>query len=84
MSSPPARKPLYFVASSWKDLKRLPGAVQDTFGTLLLDVQYGETPASAKRRGIATPKRHLDLVRNRYHLAGRHYTTIEQQEDRHA
>lgn len=26
----------------------LPGPVQDTFGTLLLDVQYGETPESAK------------------------------------
>ena len=128
MSSAPARKPLYFVASSWKDLKGLPGAVQDTFGTLLLDVQYGETPANAKplkgfggagvleivedfggdtyrsvytvnfpravyvlhvfqkksRRGIATPKRHLDLVRNRYHLAERHYATIAHQEDRHA
>lgn len=46
--SPSARKPLYFIGSSWKDLKRLPGTVQDTFGTLLLDVQYGETPASAK------------------------------------
>jgi len=44
----PTRKPLYFIASSWKDLKRLPGPVQDTFGTLLLDVQYGETPGSAK------------------------------------
>ena len=44
----PTRKPLYFIASSWKDLKALPGPVQDTFGTLLLDVQYGETPESAK------------------------------------
>ena len=44
----PTRKPLYFIASSWKDLKALPGSVQDTFGTLLLDVQYGETPESAK------------------------------------
>ena len=40
---PPTRKPLYFIASSWKDLKGLPGPVQDTFGTLLLDVQYGDT-----------------------------------------
>ena len=44
----PARKPLYFIASSWKDLKGLPGPVQDTFGTLLLDVQYGDTPGGAK------------------------------------
>lgn len=42
------RKPLYFIASSWKDLKGLPGPVQATFGTLLLDVQYGDTPGSAK------------------------------------
>jgi phage-related protein len=46
--APPGRKPLFFIASSWKDLKRLPGPVQDTFGTLLLDVQYGDTPTSAK------------------------------------
>ena len=123
-----ARKPLYFIASSWKDLKGLPGSVQDTFGTLLLDVQYGETPASARplkgfggagvleivedhigdtyrsvytvnfsnavyvlhvfqkksKHGIATPKRDLDLVRSRYHLAEQHYATLEYQEDRHA
>jgi phage-related protein len=124
----PTRKPLYFIASSWKDLKALPGPVQDTFGTLLLDVQYGETPESAKplkgfggagvleivedhdgdtyrsvytvnfrdavyvlhvfqkksTRGIATPKRDLDLVRRRYHRAERHHAALEQQEDRHA
>lgn len=109
-------------------MKGLPGAVQDTFGTLLLDVQYGETPTSAKplkgfggagvleivedfdgntyrcvytvnfpraayvlhvfqkksRRGMATPKRDLNLVRSRYHVAEQHYATMEQQEDRHA
>jgi len=125
---PPNRKPLFFVASSWKDLKRLPGPVQDVFGTLLLDVQYGETPASAKalsgfggagvleiveedaggayratytvkfpravyvlhvfqkksKRGIATPKRDLDLIRSRFDLAKQHYATLGQQEDRHA
>jgi phage-related protein len=124
----PARKPLYFIASSWKDLKALPGQVQDTFGTLLLDVQYGETPDSAKplrgfggagvleivedhdgdtyrsvytvnfrhaiyvlhvfqkksKQGIATPKRDLDLVRRRYHVAERHYAALEHPEDRHA
>jgi len=44
---PSARRPLFFVGASWKDLKRLPGHVQDIFGTLLLDVQYGERPSSA-------------------------------------
>jgi phage-related protein len=125
---PPSRKPLFFIASSWKDLKRLPGPVQDVFGTLLLDVQYGETPANAKalsgfggagvleiveeyasgayratytvkfpravyvlhvfqkksKRGIATPKRDLDLIRSRFDLAKQHYATLGRQEDRHA
>jgi phage-related protein len=121
---PAARKPLYFIGSSWKDLKALPGPVQDTFGTLLLDVQYGETPLAAKplkgyggagvleivedydrstframytidfplavyvlhafqkksTRGIATPKRDLELIRARYELARRHHATLEQEE----
>ncbi len=125
---PPTRKPLYFIASSWKDLKGLPGVVQDTVGTLLLDVQYGETPFGAKllrgfggagvleiaedhdgstfravytvnfpqavyvlhvfqkksKRGIATPKRDLDLVRSRYQLARQHYQSLEEGGDRHA
>lgn len=125
---PPTRKPLYFIASSWKDLKRLPGVVQDTVGTLLLDVQYGETPFGAKplkgfggagvleivedhdgdtyravytvnfpravyvlhvfqkksKRGIATPKRDLDLVRGRCDLARQHYQSLGEEEDRHA
>ena len=92
----PTPKPLYFIESGWKDLKAPPGPVQDTFGTLFLGVRYGETPESAKplkglggageksTRGIATPKRDLDLVRRRYHSAERHHATLEQQEDRHA
>lgn len=124
---PPTRKPLYFIASSWKDLKELPGVVQDTIGTLLLDVQYRETPFGAKplkgfggagvleiteshdgdtyravytvnfpqavyvlhvfqkksKRGIATPKRDLDLVRSRYDLARQHYQSLGEGEDRH-
>lgn len=36
------------------------------------------------KRGIATPRQDLDLVRNRYHIAARHYAALEHQEDRHA
>ena len=115
------RKRLIFLGSSRKDLIRLPGPVQDTFGTLLLDVQYGETPREARllkgfhgagvlelvedfdrrtfrlaytvnlepivyvlhvfqktaKRGIATPRRDLDLVRQRYGLARQHHSTLE-------
>lgn len=42
------RKPLYWIASSLKDLKEMPEPVQKTFGTALRDVQYGESPDEAK------------------------------------
>jgi phage-related protein len=42
------RKPLFWIASSRRDLKAMPVPVQKKFGTTLLDVQYGETPADAK------------------------------------
>jgi len=45
---PSARKPVHFIASSLKDLRALPGPVQDDFGRWLLDAQYGDTPAAAK------------------------------------
>jgi phage-related protein len=44
----PERKPLYWIASSRKDLKAMPVPVQKKIGTALLDVQYGEKPADAK------------------------------------
>jgi phage-related protein len=44
----PERRPLYWIASSRRDLKAMPVAVQKKFGTALLDVQYGETPADAR------------------------------------
>jgi phage-related protein len=119
MTSTP-RKQLYWIASSRKDLKGLPVAVQKKFGTALLDVQYGETPTDAKRlkgfagagvleivedyqtdtyravytvnfadavyvlhvfqkkskRGIATPKRDMDLIRSRYELARQHHAEL--------
>jgi phage-related protein len=42
------RRPVHFIASSGKDLKALPVPVRGTFGRLLLDAQYGETPRGAK------------------------------------
>jgi phage-related protein len=48
-----ARKPLFWIGSSRKDMRRLPVVVQKKFGTLLLDVQYGETPIDA------SPMRHV-------------------------
>ena len=35
-------------------------------------------------RRFSRRKQDLDLVRRRYHIAQRHYTTLEHQEDRHA
>jgi phage-related protein len=43
-----ARKPIHFIASTLKDLRDVPPAVRGAFGRQLLDVQYGDTPASAK------------------------------------
>jgi phage-related protein len=82
-------KPLLWVGSSRKDLKRFPEDVQDVVGRALLDAQFGETPAVAKPlrgfagasvleivgdfRGAETPKAELDLVRGRYRWAEKHY-----------
>lgn len=41
-------KPIVWVGSTRKDLKRLPDHVQDVFGHLLLDAQFGEHPEGAK------------------------------------
>jgi phage-related protein len=46
MNVPPL-KPLRFVGSSLKDLKRFPADVQDEVGRALLDVQFGETLRAA-------------------------------------
>ena len=122
-------KPLYWIASSLKDLKAMPVSLQKAFGTALRSVQLGGTPGTSKplrgfggagvlelvedydrgtyravytvnfprvvyvlhvfqkksKRGIATPRQEIDLVRRRYRLAQDHYRTIEQHgEDRHA
>jgi phage-related protein len=44
----PLLKPLRWIGSSKKDLKAFPPEVQDQFGRALLDVQFGDTPRSAK------------------------------------
>lgn len=44
----PERRQLFWIASSRRDLKAMPVPVQKKFGTALLDVQYGDTPADAK------------------------------------
>jgi phage-related protein len=119
MPSGDVRKPVHFVASSLKDLQALPAVVRGSFGRLLLDTQYGETPYGAKplkgfggagvlelienydtntyraiytvrlagavyvlhvfqkksRKGIATPKSDLDLVRLRYEMARQHHVS---------
>jgi phage-related protein len=41
-------KPVVWVGSSKKDLKRFPDRVQDEVGRTLLDVQFGSTPRNAK------------------------------------
>ncbi len=42
------RKPLMWITSSYKDLKKFPKAVQDAMGYGLLDAQEGEKHKSAK------------------------------------
>lgn len=42
------RKPIYFIASSLKDLREVPTDVRGAFGRQLLDAQYGDTPGAAK------------------------------------
>jgi phage-related protein len=41
-------KPLAWVGSSKRDLKRFPGEVQDRFGFALYGVQTGQKPPNAK------------------------------------
>jgi phage-related protein len=106
-------KPLFWIASSRKDLRDFPLGVRRGFGLSLYAVQEGETPPSSKplkgfsgagvleliedekgntwrsvytvrfrdavyvlhvfqkksKHGIATPKREMDLIRDRLKLA---------------
>ncbi len=45
------RKPIYWISSALRDMRTLPGDVQDVFGKSLLDAQFGDTPAGARRFG---------------------------------
>lgn len=47
MNTPPL-KPIAWMGSSKKDLGTFPAEVQDEMGRALLDVQFGDTPRSAK------------------------------------
>lgn len=56
------RKPVHFIPPTRKDIKDLPGDVEDTFGFALLDAQYGDFPAGAKPYGEGLPGKILKLV----------------------
>jgi phage-related protein len=118
-------RPLYWIASSLKDLKAMPVPLEKAFGTARRSVQLGGMPRTGKllrgfgragvleladdydrgtyravytvhfpgavyvlhvfqkksKRGIATPRQDMNLVRRRYQLAQNHYRTIEQHEE---
>src|ERR1035438_10499060 len=48
MDKPPSLKPLYWVGSSKRDLRSLPGPVEDLFGYALYLAQYGKKHEQAK------------------------------------
>ncbi len=52
----PPLRPLKWVGGSKKSLDAVPDDVKDTFGSALLDVQYGDTPDGAKPFGEGLPR----------------------------
>ena len=68
MDKTPSLKPLYWVGSSKRDLLSLPGPVVDLFGFALYLAQDGRKHEQAKR-GAATPKADIDLMRQRVKAA---------------
>lgn len=56
------RKPLHFVATSLKEIRTLPEAVQDVFGWALLDAQHGDVPEGARPFGEGVPREVMKLV----------------------
>jgi phage-related protein len=119
MNPGPPLKPLFWIGSSRKDLKRFPEQVQDEIGYALRDAQFGGRRAGVKvlkgfrggrvlevvedfdggtyravytvkfegviyvlhafqkksKRGIATPRPDLVLIRTRLETAEEHYRT---------
>jgi len=59
---PPSRNPIHFVGSSKKDLRELPGDVQDVFGSALLDTQYGDHPDGARPFAEGVSRKVMKLV----------------------
>lgn len=56
------RRPLHFIGSSLKDLRKLPEEIQDVFGSALLDVQYGDLPEGARPFGEGLPSNVMKLI----------------------
>lgn len=54
-------KPLVFVASARRDLRKMPAAVRSVFGFALSDVQHGNTPAGARAFGEGLPHEIMKL-----------------------
>ena len=46
-----SRKPLLWIGSSLRDMRKLPADVQDVFGRAFLDAQYGDHPVGARPFG---------------------------------
>ena len=59
-----AEKPLFWVGSSYKDLKALPREVQREFGQALGDAQYGEKHPKAKPLSGFHGGKTLEVVEN--------------------
>ena len=69
-------EPVEWIGSSKADLKRIPDPLRRRTGFATYQAQAGlrhHAFQKKARRGIATPKQELDLVRRRLRAAERHY-----------
>ena len=71
-------EPVRWIASSLRDLKSFPTDVQRSVGFNLFRAQEGKK-APKSRKGVATPKHEIDLIRRRYEMAQAHHD--QSQED---